>query len=69
MASHQETKARLESDMIPLTQEESLTSIAISLKRIADVLDETNDYGEKGFRLLYRGIVDGFTFTGGPPRG
>lgn len=37
----------------------ALFSIAVSMKRIADALNECNDYGEVGGKALARAIRDG----------
>lgn len=41
-----DTVSRLEPDIVCVDQAAALTSIAISLKRIADALSEKNEYGE-----------------------
>lgn len=57
-----ETVERIEPDIAMMDRDATLTSIAISLKRIADVLNETNEYGEKGIAAIagsiYRGLQD-----------
>lgn len=42
------TVDRLEPDIHPLDTPAALASIAISLKRIADAMQEPNEYGEVG---------------------
>ena len=48
----------LEKFSVDVPEMTSLTSIAISLKRIADALEQTNDYGETGWKALARVIRD-----------
>ena len=57
--SYLNTIARFEPDLAMTDQDASLTSIAISLKRIADALNTPNEYGEVGSAALARGIKDG----------
>jgi hypothetical protein len=47
---------RLEPEIHMIDTGAGLASIAISLKRIADALDEPNEYGEKGVQALARAI-------------
>ena len=53
-----ETVARLETDIAPVDMQAALTSIAISLKRIADVMEATNDWGEQGFGMIARSLTE-----------
>lgn len=51
---------RMEPDVAMLDRElATLASIAISLKRIADALNEPNDYGEVGSAALAGAILRG----------
>ena len=53
------TLDRMEIDITVVDRDSTLTSIAISLKRIADALNTPNDYGEVGAANLARAIKDG----------
>jgi len=57
----------MEPDIAFVDRDASLSSIAISLKRIADGIDAFNSnpnaYGETGFAQLARAIVDGLQRT------
>jgi len=46
------TVDRLEQEIVSIDSATGWTSIAISLKRIADVLELTNAYGERGFEAV-----------------
>jgi hypothetical protein len=52
--------ARIEPDIVLIDSAAAWASIAISLKRIADALNEPNDHGEVGSAALagaiYRGL-------------
>ena len=52
------TVERLEPAITPLDVSGSLASIAISLKRIADVMETTNAWGEQGSALIARAITE-----------
>ncbi len=46
------TVDRLEPNIYPIDAAAYYASVAISLKRIADVLEKTNGYGEMGFEAV-----------------
>ena len=52
---------RLEPDLTGVDKDPVFASIAISLKRIADVLETKNDWGEQGADILARAIKFGIT--------
>lgn len=54
-----DTVKRMEPDIAMVDRDAALASIAISLRRIADVLEGTNEYGESGARAIARGIIEG----------
>lgn len=57
------TIARFEPDIAMTDQDASLTSIAISLRRIADALNSPNEYGEVGSAALAGSILRGLRST------
>lgn len=54
-----DTIARIEPDIAMIDRDAALASIAISLKRIADALNEPNAYGEVGSAALAGAILRG----------
>lgn len=46
------TVSQLEPDIHPVDQDAALTSIAVSLRRIADAMQSPNEYGEVGSAAL-----------------
>ena len=52
------TVDRLEPEVTPVDKAGALASIAISLKRIADVMESTNAWGEQGYALIARAITE-----------
>jgi len=55
---YQRTVERLELDITAVDADATLVSIAISLKRIADVVEGTNAWGEQGFALIARAVTE-----------
>jgi hypothetical protein len=53
------TLARMEPEISMVDRDAALASIAISLRRIADALNEPNAYGEVGSQALANSIVRG----------
>lgn len=47
-----DTIERIEPDIAMIDADAAYASIAISLKRIADALEKTNEYGEMGFEAV-----------------
>ena len=54
-----ETVARLEPEITMVDTGAALASIAISLKRIADVMERTNEYGERGAEAISGALLRG----------
>jgi hypothetical protein len=54
-----ELLTRLEPELVMVDQDAALASIAISLKRIADALQEPNAYGETGTEAIANSITRG----------
>lgn len=57
--SYLETIGRMEPEIAMVDRDAALASIAISLKRIADALNEPNSFGETGTRAIAGAIVRG----------
>lgn len=53
------TLARMEPDIAMVDRDAALASIAISLKRIADIMAEPDTHGETGMKALTRAIWAG----------
>lgn len=63
---YQDCIKRLEPDVTHMDQDATLTSIAISLKRIADVMEalntqQVNEYGETILPAITRAIKNGLS--------